>query len=182
MEQFWNFLEEPDTSLLYKRGEREDLRFGEVTETKRKNFGEDFKVVLIGFPHEEGAIRNRGRGGSASGPDEIRRAFYKLTPTKSTALRDAGIKIFDAGNFRRDISLDDALSVLENAVASLLRHGHIPVVLGGSNDLSYADFRACHTVHKNCGAINIDSHLDVREYSKGINSGTPYRMLIDSAT
>ena len=76
--------------------------------------------------------------------------------------------------------LEEALSALEDAVTKLLRHGHTPIVLGGSNDLSYADFRSCHTIFKNCAAINIDSHLDVRDYSKGINSGTPYRMLLDA--
>ena len=180
MESFWNLLKEPDPGLFYKRGEREDQRFGELVESNRKKFGEDFKIVLIGFPYDEGAVRNGGRAGSASGPDEIRRAFYKLTPTKSTALNDATMRIFDAGNFVTNLKLDDALSALCDAVTYLLRHGHMPIVLGGSNDLSYANFSACHAVIRNCGAINIDSHLDVRDYSKGINSGTPYRMLLDS--
>jgi formimidoylglutamase len=181
MESFWNLLEEPDPGLLYKRGEQEDLRFGETVEINRKKFGEDFKVVVIGFPYDEGAVRNRGRAGSAMGPDEIRKALYKLTPTKSAALKDAATRVFDGGNLKHNMSFDDALHALENTVTSLLRHGHKPVVLGGSNDLSYADFRACHTALKTCGAINLDSHLDVREYAKGINSGTPYRMLLDSS-
>ncbi len=181
MESFWNFLEEPDPGLLYKREEQEDLRFGETVEINRRNFGKDYTVVLVGFPYDEGALRNRGRAGSAMGPDEIRKALYKLTPTKSAALNDAVSRIFDAGNLKRNMSLDDALLALESTITSLLRHGHKPVVLGGSNDLSYADFRACHTALKSCGAINVDSHLDVREYSRGINSGTPYRMLLDSS-
>jgi formiminoglutamase len=180
MESFWNLLKEPDPDLFYKRGEREDQRFGELVESTRKKFGEDFKVVLIGFPYDEGAVRNGGRAGSASGPDEIRRAFYRLTPTKSIALNDATMKIFDAGNFAANLKLEDALSALEDAVTKLLRHGHTPIVLGGSNDLSLADFLGCHAALRNCGAINIDSHLDVRDYSKGVNSGTPYRMLLDS--
>lgn len=180
MESFWNLLEEPGPALLYKRGEREDQRFGEIVETNRKRFGEDFKIVIIGFPYDEGAVRNRGRAGSASGPDEIRRAFYRLTPTKSPALKDVAMKIFDAGNFVRNLNLDDASSALGDAVTKLLRHGHTPIVLGGSNDLSLANFRGCHTVLKSCGAINIDSHLDVRDYSKGTNSGTSYRMVLDS--
>lgn len=180
MEQFWNFLEEPDQTLFYKLGERGDVRFGEILDTERKNFGQDFKIVVIGFPYDEGTIRNRGRAGSASGPDEIRRALYKLTPTKSSALNDVETRIFDAGNLSQKMKLEDALTLLENVVTSLLRHGHIPIVIGGSNDLSYADFRACHAVLGRSGAINIDSHLDVRDYSKEINSGTPYRMLIDS--
>ncbi len=179
MEQFWNSLDLPDQSLIYKRRELGDSRFGETVETKREKFGDTFKVVLVGFPYDEGAARNLGRAGSSSAPDEIRRAFYKLTPTKSAALPDAEFRVFDAGNVKRHLKLEEALTRLEGMVSYLLRYGYLPIVLGGSNDISYADFRACESVRGRCGAINIDSHLDVRDYSKGINSGTSYRMLIE---
>lgn len=182
MEHFWNFLDEPDQSLIYKRRELEDLRFGEGVETRREKFGEHFKTVIVGFPYDEGTVRNKGRGGAAGGPDEIRRAFYRLTPTKSTALTDADVRLFDAGNIKRHLKLEDALSKLEGIVGYLLKYGYTPVVLGGSNDMSYSDYRACDAVKERCGAINIDSHLDVREPLNGINSGTPYRMLIDEKT
>lgn len=182
MEPFWNYLEEPDCSLFYKRNERGDVRFGEIVESKRRNFGDNSKIVLIGFPYDEGAVRNHGRPGSAFGPDEFRKAFYKLTPTKSALLNDAEIRIFDAGNIKQKIKLEFALSILESAVQNLLKHGHTPIVIGGSHDLCYADFRGCHGALGNCGAINIDSHLDVRDYSKYITSGTPYRMLLDQET
>lgn len=179
MEQFWNSLDEPDSSLKYKRSEAGDTRFGELVETRREKFGEDFKTVIIGFPYDEGTVRNKGRAGSAAGPDEIRRAFYKLTPTKSAAMTDAGTKIFDAGNIKKRLKLEDAHMRLEGTVNWFLKYGYTPIVLGGSNDMSYADFRACEAVRGRCGAINIDSHLDVRDFSEGINSGTPYRMLIE---
>ncbi len=179
MEQFWNFLDPPDSSLIYKRREVDDLRFGETVETRREKFGETFKAVLVGFPYDEGATRNMGRAGSSTAPEEIRRAFYRLTPTKSAALPDAEFRIFDAGDIKQHLKLEEALTKLEGVVATLLRYGYIPIVLGGSNDISHADFRACESVHGRCGAINVDSHLDVRDYSRGINSGTSYRMLID---
>lgn len=179
MEPYWNFLDEPDGSLLYRRSEHEDSRFGEVVETRRDKFGEHFKVVLVGFPYDEGTLRNKGRSGGSSGPDELRRAFYRLTPTKSAALPDAEVHIFDAGNVKKHMKLEDALLKLEGIVNYLIRFGYTPIVLGGSNDLSYADFKACDAVRGRCAAINIDSHLDVRENTNGINSGTPYRMLIE---
>jgi len=137
---------------------------------------------LIGFPYDEGALRNHGRAGSARGPDEFRKAFYKLTPTKHSLLQDAETRIFDAGNIKQKIKLEFALSIMESAVQNLLKHGHIPIIIGGSHDLSYANFRGCHGALGNCGAVNIDSHLDVRDYSKYISSGTAYRMLLDQET
>ena len=179
MEQFWNFLDPPDQSLIYRRKEIGDMRFGETVETRREKFGEVFKAVLVGFPYDEGTTRNIGRAGSSAAPGEIRKAFYRLTPTKSAALPDAEFRIFDAGDIKKYLNLEDALTKLEGIVSLLFRYGYTPIVLGGSNDLSYADFHACDSARGRCGAINIDSHLDVRDYSHGINSGTPYRMLID---
>ncbi|HEY9164588.1 MAG TPA: formimidoylglutamase [Candidatus Kryptonia bacterium] len=179
MEQFWNFLDEPDPAILYKRGEKGDRRFGESVETKREKLGDNIKVVVVGFPYDEGTVRNRGRAGSAAGPDEIRRALYKLTPTKSSAVSDAELRIFDAGNIKREMKLEDALAHLEEVDSYALRNGMIPIAIGGSNDMSFPNGRACKNVLGRCGVINIDSHLDVRDYSKGINSGTPYRMLIE---
>ncbi len=179
MEPFWNFIDPPDDSLFYKRSEIGDKRFGEIVGSKRETFDDRWKVVILGFPYDEGAARNRGRAGASLAPTEIRKAFYKLTTTKDIALADVELPIFDAGNVKSSLKLEEALKLLQEAVAEILKAGRIPVVLGGSNDLSYADFHACHDVFGRCGAINIDSHLDVRDYSRGINSGTPYRMLLD---
>ncbi|HLR26945.1 MAG TPA: hypothetical protein VK112_13855, partial [Fodinibius sp.] len=38
------------------------------------------KVVLLGFPSDEGVKRNGGREGAAEAPDEIRKELYKMTP------------------------------------------------------------------------------------------------------
>ncbi len=179
MERFWNFLEQVDGSLFYKRFEKDDVRFGEVVEAQRERFSDEFKFVIIGFPFDEGAVRNRGRAGASSGPTEIRRAFYKLTPTKTFSVCDAETLIFDAGDIKSSLGLEEALHALEDTVDSFLSSKMVPIVLGGSNDMSYADFKGCTRAFGRCGAINIDSHLDVRDYSKRINSGTPYRMLLD---
>src|SRR5437764_9148875 len=38
------------------------------------------RVVLVGFPTDDGVRRNGGRPGAAQGPEAIRRALWKLTP------------------------------------------------------------------------------------------------------
>ena len=188
MENFLNFLKSPDQSLFYKRNEQGDIRFGEIVRTnpleisnlmKQGLSEKSISAVIIGFPYDEGTIRNHGRPGASSGPDSIREAFYKLTPIKSTDISAANVNLFDAGNLSTEMKLEDALLELEEIVMNFMKAGFIPIVLGGSNDLSYADFRACKNIFNECGAINVDSHLDLREYPSGITSGSPYRMLID---
>ncbi|MGC8653089.1 MAG: formimidoylglutamase [Candidatus Kryptoniota bacterium] len=184
-----SILEQPDPSLFYRRNEHGDIRFGEIVHTNPQEISSLIEAglsqksncaVIIGFPYDEGTIRNQGRAGAASGPDFIRKAFYRLTPTRSTGMSSISVNLFDAGNISIGMKLEDALAKLEEIVTYFLHVGFTPIVLGGSNDLSYADFRACNNIFKECGAINVDSHLDLREYPNGITSGSPYRMLIDS--
>lgn len=189
MENFLNYLEHPDPSLFYKRNEHGDIRFGEIVHADPLEISNALEegvskrstcAVIIGFPYDEGTSRNRGRAGASLAPDAIREAFYKLTPTKSIPVSTINVTLFDAGNLVGGMKLENALNKLEEIITYFLKAGFVPVVLGGSNDLSYADFRACCNVFKECGAINIDSHLDLREYPSGITSGSAYRMLIES--
>lgn len=152
--------------------------------------------VLIGCPQDEGVRRNNGRVGTAQAPDKIRERLYRLQmPANSD------IKLFDAGNVNvdyfdfTDTSLADKSSLisvkteeqdllvrthqnLTSAVKHFLKDGKKVIVLGGGNDISYADVRALSEVYGEISAINIDAHLDMR-ISDQMTSGTPYMRLIE---
>lgn len=146
--------------------------------------------VLIGCPQHEGVLRNNGRTGAAEAPNKIREQLYKLQVKK-----DSPIRLFDAGNVSTDLfdsseftdfpDLDqnpDALEEIHNrlstAVGEFLRDGKKVIVLGGGNDISYADVRALAENEREIAAINMDAHLDMR-IADEMTSGTPYRRLID---
>ncbi|WP_428235353.1 formimidoylglutamase [Gracilimonas sp.] len=146
--------------------------------------------VLIGCPQHEGVLRNSGRTGAAEAPNKIREQLFKLQVKKDTTIR-----LFDAGNVSTDLfdssevtdfpDLDQNPDVLEEihnrlstAVGDFLRDGKKVIVLGGGNDISYADVRALAETEREISAINIDAHLDMREDDE-MTSGTPYRRLID---
>ncbi len=152
--------------------------------------------VLIGCPQDEGVRRNNGRVGAALAPDKIRERLYKLQVPETPE-----IKLYDAGNInidffdftdtelREDIpeitketkdhdGLERAHKYLTKAVKQFLKDGKKVIVLGGGNDISYADVRALSELHGHIAAINIDAHLDMRIADK-MTSGTPYRRLIE---
>jgi formiminoglutamase len=64
-------------------------------------------------------------------------------------------------------------------VLQALRSGHRCITLGGGHDYGYPDASAMLDAFADRPLIiNFDAHLDVRDLSKGIGSGTPfYRML-----
>ena len=164
-------LTKPDDELFFKRGDRSDLRLGEIV--PQANYDEA-KIVIVGCPQDEGVKRSNGREGAAEAPKAIRRQFYKLTPFGITA------KICDLG----DVAVNDSLEVthdnLTKTVTQILRDGKKVIVLGGGNDISYADGRAMAEVFGagNWLGVNVDAHFDVRLADEP-NSGTPYRQLLD---
>src|SRR5947209_4683156 len=56
----------------------EDPRLGHLLGTATTP--ETARVVIVGFPVDDGVRRNGGRGGAAQGPAAIRQALYRLTP------------------------------------------------------------------------------------------------------
>lgn len=150
----------------------------------------DATHVLIGCPQHEGIQRNNGRIGAEKAPNKIREQLYKLQVQK-----DHPVKLFDAGNVitdyfdftdRTEFSVTekehDALGqihdALTKAVSKFLRDGKKVIVLGGGNDISYADIRALSETEREISAINIDAHLDMR-IADEMTSGTPYRKAIE---
>ncbi|MGI8466985.1 MAG: formimidoylglutamase [Pyrinomonadaceae bacterium] len=161
----------PNEELFYKRGDKNDARLGEIVPNNKY---ENANIVILGCPQDEGVKRNKGRIGAALAPDAIRREFYRLAPFGITK------KIFDAGNTNLRDSLEATHDAHSEIVAQILQDGKNLIVLGGGNDISYADGAAMAKVFgaRNWIAINVDAHFDVREDAER-NSGTQYRQLLE---
>lgn len=147
---------------------------------------EEATHVMIGCPQHEGVQRNNGRIGAAEAPNKIREQLYKLQ-----VRGEPRVKLFDAGNVitdffdmeddldpEREDALDKIHDSLTKAVSEFLRDGKKVIVLGGGNDISYADVRALAETEREISAINIDAHLDMR-IAEEMTSGTPYRKAIE---
>ena len=165
--------ERPNSDLFYSRGDRNDPRLGEVVSSSEKDY-DAAEIVILGCPQDEGVRRNNGRTGAAEAPDAIRRQFYKLTTFNIRT------RIFDTGNVALGDSLEETHANLTEVVEQLLRDGKRVIVLGGGNDISYADGAAMSAAFgpDMWIGVNVDAHLDVR-IAEERNSGTPYRQLLD---
>ena len=170
MTDFLNWAARPSENLFFKRNDRSDVRLGETVSAHPSDYS-TAEIVILGCPQDDGVVRNYGRRGAATAPDEIRRAFYKLT--------DFGIsaKIFDLGNTVIQPTLEETHDVQTAIVRQLLRDGKKIISLGGGNDIAYPDCKALSLETENMLAFNIDQHFDVRD-DEIRNSGTPYRQLL----
>ena len=172
--------ERPNSDLFYSRGDRNDPRLGEVVSSSEKDY-DAAEIVILGCPQDEGVRRNNGRAGAAEAPDAIRRQFYKLTTFNiKPKIPNLKSQILDLGNIKLGDSLEVTHDNHTEVVSQLLEDGKRIVVLGGGNDISYADGAAMSAAFgpDMWIGVNVDAHLDVR-IAEERNSGTPYRQLLD---
>ncbi|BCX05914.1 MAG: arginase [Candidatus Roseilinea sp.] len=161
----------PDTSLLYRREDANDVRLGEVVRTGTADYA-DAAVVILGCPQDEGVQRNGGRRGAALAPTEIRRYLYRLTVNRLDDLY-----LLDLGDTVIQASLEETHVLHQRIVRQLIADGKRLIVLGGGNDIAYPDCAGLAQAMGGVLAFNIDAHFDVRA-DVPRNSGTPYRQLL----
>ena len=118
------------------------------------------KIALIGV------LENRGDSKSVTDVDltAIRKEFYSLFPGNwSHTIADLGDIL--AGN-----SLDDTYFAVQKVVASLIKKRIIPIVIGGSQDLTYALYRAYDSLEQMVNLVSIDSKFDFGKQEDKISS------------
>ena len=171
-----NHLVPPDPSLFFSRQDPRDPRLTETPEFLGPKL-EGAEVAIVGYPDDEGIRLNGGREGARLAPEAIRRLLYKMTPHPRRRLR----KYADLG----DLPIQDELAARHEEAARLvhsaLTSGTRVMSLGGGNDWAYPDGRALlETAKTRPLVINVDAHFDVRDTSRGLNSGTPFYRLLES--
>jgi formiminoglutamase len=130
-------------------------------------------VVLHGFACDAGVARNQARVGAAEGPVAIRRALANMPVHECERLADGGDVVCT-----RD-ALEEAQSVLANAVTRDLAAARFPIVLGGGHEVAFASFSglaehlASASRPPRVGIVNFDAHFDLRDADRG-TSGTPF--------
>ena len=163
----------PAAEVFYRRHDPNDPRLGEIVRSDPESYA-SADLVIVGCPQDEGVRRNGGRVGAADGPRSIREQFYKLTPFNFKK------RVFDLGDVEMAGTLEETHDNLTEVIKQILSDNKRAIVIGGGNDISYADGRAMAEIF-GVGAwigVNVDSHLDVRLAAQR-NSGTPYRQLLD---
>lgn len=111
---------------------------------------ESAKIAIIGV------LENRGSGKNNDSIDLsfIRKEFYSLFPGNWNA------QIVDLGDVVAGNDMEDTFYVLKNAVTHLVKNSVIPIVIGGSQDLTYAMYRAYDQLEQMVNLVSVDSKFD----------------------
>ena len=119
------------------------------------------RVAIIGVIEERNAVNNTG---CSTAPDHIRSAFYQLFHHWPS------LDIADLGNIRAGHSVDDTYFALNQVIAELLRKKIIPVVLGGSQDLTYAMYQAYENIGQLVNIVSVDPLFDLGQEEEEFNA------------
>ncbi|WP_374398433.1 formimidoylglutamase [Flavobacterium sp.] len=92
--------------------------------------------------------------------DNFRRQFYSLFPGNWNA------SIVDLGTIEAGASIEDTYFVVKSLVAELIKKRIIPVVIGGSQDLTYPMYRAYDNLDQMVNLVSVDNQFDFSKENK----------------
>ncbi|MGO3181310.1 MAG: formimidoylglutamase [Aequorivita sp.] len=87
--------------------------------------------------------------------DRYRKALYSLYPG------NWNYTIIDLGDIEKGETPEDSRFAAKEVIAALLEKDIIPLILGGSQDLAYAQYRAYDGLGEMVNVVNIDNRFDL---------------------
>ena len=118
---------------------------------------EKIDIAIIGVQEDRNAVNNAG---CALAPDYVREKLYQLHEGNYTS------KIVDLGNIRRGETVTDTYIALKTVANELIKKNIIPVILGGGQDLTFAQYLAYETLEQKVDLVIIDSKFDLDDDDK----------------
>jgi arginase family enzyme len=115
-----------------------------------------------------GVLENRGnsRGNQEIKLKTVRQELYQLYPG------NWDVSIADFGNILAGNSVEDTYFALKKVVAQLIKNKVIPIVIGGSQDLTYALYRAYDDLEQMVNIVAVDSQFDFGKESDAITASS----------
>ncbi|MFZ2904862.1 MAG: formimidoylglutamase [Cyclobacteriaceae bacterium] len=114
----------------------------------------DAHIAIFGVKEARGTSVNQG---AAQGPDEIRKKLYTLKKGNGS------YRIVDLGNLNPGHDLDETYVRISEVCRMLLESNVLPIVLGGTHDLTYGQYCGYETMNKLVSLLNVDAFLDLED-------------------
>jgi len=151
----FEYLKPVDEALLAHAKLQTNQTFGQsiAVYTQQNNFPDlsNKKIAIIGVEEDRASISNYGTG---SNLDEIRRELYKLYPGNWP------LQVVDLGNIIKGNSINDTYFALGQVLTALIKKNIIPVIIGGSQDITYANYRAYDALEQTVNLVAVDNKFD----------------------
>lgn len=124
---------------------------------------EGLQLAIVGVPEARNAVQQRHEPLDL---DQWRLSFYSLM------VGNWSLNIADLGDVPSGATAQDTYVLLKEITAELLEHHITPIVIGASQDLTYALYRAFDTVLPQVNLVGIDARFDFGNAHELISSQT----------
>jgi arginase family enzyme len=113
---------------------------------------QDIDIAIVGVCESRNSNNN---GGCELAPDAVRSYLYKLYSGSFS------IRMADLGNINPGYTPDDTYFAVRQTVDYLIRKNIIPIIIGGSQDLTFAQFLGYKDLEQTINIVAIDSVFDL---------------------
>ena len=123
-------------------------------------------IAIVGVEEDRASVGNRG---SAKAPNAVRKHLYQLYQG------DYNTKIVDLGNIKAGASINDTYTALKLVVEELVKYDILPIIIGGGQDLTYAQYKGYQELEQKVEVAIIDAKFDLdQEHTENmpLNSNT----------
>ena len=124
---------------------------------------DDVDIAIIGVSEYRNTHNSVGEDFSLN---EVRKTLYNLFPG------NLSLNISDLGDLRLGDTVSDTYLALQSIVSELLKNNIIPIIIGGSQDITYANYRSYDYLEKTVNIVNIDPNFDLGDSSKPIKNNS----------
>ncbi|MDG2369651.1 MAG: formimidoylglutamase [Flavobacteriales bacterium] len=112
---------------------------------------ENADVVLFGVQESRNSHSNKG---CSHGQNKIRESFYKLNSNFE-------FNVTDLGDIQKGDSVEDTYIAVSEVVKDLVSNGKFVIILGGSQDITYANYLGYEKLEQTVNVVSIDDRLDI---------------------
>lgn len=131
--------------------------------TSQDNFPdlEKVQVAIFGVQEDRNSVDNMNCGDNL---DAIRKHLYQLYPGNWHT------NIVDLGNIEKGNTVEDTYFAVSTLANYLIKNQIIPVIIGGSQDITYANYRGYDTLEQTVNIVSVDSKFDIGSTDDELNS------------
>jgi arginase family enzyme len=122
---------------------------------------EDVQIAIVGVQEDRNAVDNLNCGENLH---EIRKHLYQLFPGNWHT------SIVDLGNIEKGDTVEDTYFAVSSLITYLLKRDIIPVIIGGSQDITYANYRAYDGLEQTVNIVAVDNRFDIGTTEDELNS------------
>jgi len=155
MQDLHDFLLPIDPLLLNEDNSFNDGQYGKHILSYEKQIPDisDADVVLIGINEMRGSGRKNNDNPSA---DAVRKELYQLHYWHKTVV------VADWGNVVTGQTLQDSYAALKTVIREIIDAGKIAVVVGGSHDLTLAQYNVYKDLNRQIEAVCVDALINLK--------------------